>query len=207
MFVFLWSCYRLKFREAWRRRVFIVKRGEYLADIIWRMLWWRPYSGGKSMLVRAQNRIVSSGWLRSLLLDPAHRRCILRMSLLWIIPGNPTAYFRHSLFLSSSLSSILLCFPPLIAFFLLRLPEKRQERQTLWTERYAIDSWKFASGLFRILLRRFTLEIHSDVISKGCCRDVFKIISSSLYSESKLNIVLIQISVLNFAETTLSNEN
>lgn len=111
MFVFLWSCYRLKFREARRRRVFIVKRGEYLADIIWRMLWWRPYSGGKSMLVRAQNRIVSSGWLRSLLLDPAHRRCILRMSLLWIIPGNPTAYFRYSLFLSSSFPPILLCSP------------------------------------------------------------------------------------------------
>lgn len=162
------------------------------------MLWWRPYSGGKSMLVRAQNRIVSSGWLRSLLLDPAHRRCILRMSLLWIIPGNPTAYFRHS---DSTL------FPPLIAIFLLRLPEIRQERQTLWTERNAIDSWKFASELFRILLRRFTREIHSDVISKGCCSDVFKIISSPLYSASKLNIVLIQISVLNFAETTLSNEN
>lgn len=56
------------------------------------------------------------------------------------------------------------------------------------------------------MLRRFTREIHSDVVSKGCCHDVFKIISS-LYSASKLKIVLVQISVFNFAETTLSKEN
>lgn len=79
-----------------RRPVLAVERGEYLADIIDACYGDIPLYRGEGKARSYERKIESfpAGGFAVYCIDSMHPRCILGMSLPWIIPAaNPTPYF------------------------------------------------------------------------------------------------------------------
>ena len=150
------TCKTRRRRRGRRRRPVLVKRRGISCRHNWRVLWWHPpiQRRGKSTLVRAQNRIVSSGRFRSLL-HRFYASTGMRSGNVSSL-NNPYQLIQHPIFrvILPPLSLFKQHFPFFLSFFPSFLPFWKIDRRR-WTLRNGKVKrlWTMGEGiLFRILV-------------------------------------------------------